>query len=240
MPALYRLHYAPDNASLIVRMALLELGQPFETALVDRARQGQKSPAFLALNPNGLIPVLETPDGPIFETGAILLWLADRHGRMAPAPDAPERAEFLKWLFFTSNTLHSQLRMTFYPASYAGDDPAAQGAMVARLQAQDRRVVTLPGALALLDDRYARRPDETAPTTPSVLDYYIATLLRWCALYPRGGTGWFDIRAYPALWDLAEELENRPATRAAMIAEGLGPTPFTAPRHATPPEGSAT
>ncbi len=50
---------------------------PYRTVLVDRAAQAQKSPAYLALNPNGLIPVLETPHGPVFETAAILLWLAE-------------------------------------------------------------------------------------------------------------------------------------------------------------------
>ncbi|MCB1329029.1 MAG: glutathione S-transferase N-terminal domain-containing protein, partial [Maritimibacter sp.] len=71
------LHYAPDNASLIIRIALEELGLPYETRLVDRQAEAQKSPAYLALNPQGLIPVLETPEGPIFETAAILLWLGE-------------------------------------------------------------------------------------------------------------------------------------------------------------------
>ena len=87
----YRLHYAPDNASLIVRLALEELGRPYETVLVDRRAKAQRSPAYLALNPAGRIPTLETPDGPISETGAILLWLADRHGALAPAAGDPAR-----------------------------------------------------------------------------------------------------------------------------------------------------
>ena len=62
-----RLHYAPDNASLCVRLALDAVGAPFQTVLVDRAARGQKSQRYLALNPNGLIPVLETPDGALFE-----------------------------------------------------------------------------------------------------------------------------------------------------------------------------
>ena len=101
----YRLHYAPDNASLVIRLVLEEMALPYETTLVDRARKEQEGAAYRALNPNGLIPVLVTPQGPIFETAAILLWLADTHGRMAPRSDSPERAAFLKWLFFLSNTL---------------------------------------------------------------------------------------------------------------------------------------
>ena len=71
----YVIHYAPDNAVLIIRLALEQRGLPYHAQLVDRAAQAQRAPAYLALNPNGLIPVLETPQGPLFETAAILLWL---------------------------------------------------------------------------------------------------------------------------------------------------------------------
>lgn len=66
----YRLHYAPDNASLIIRLALDELCQPYETVLVDRAQKAQLSDSYRALNPAGRIPTLETPQGPISETAA--------------------------------------------------------------------------------------------------------------------------------------------------------------------------
>ncbi|WP_201722365.1 glutathione S-transferase N-terminal domain-containing protein, partial [Sulfitobacter sp. HI0040] len=85
------------NASLIVRLTL-EQGQiPYETRLVDRRAKAQRGAAYRALNPKGLIPTLETPEGPIFETGAILLWLADRHGELFPAPASPARGKALKW-----------------------------------------------------------------------------------------------------------------------------------------------
>ncbi|MEO0904761.1 MAG: glutathione S-transferase, partial [Pseudomonadota bacterium] len=110
-----RLHYAPDNASLCVRLALEELGLPYETVLVDRSQMAQKADAFLALNPNGLIPVLETADGPIFETAAILLWLAEREGRLMPAVGTPAHMHAIQWIIWLSNTLHPDLRMMFYP-----------------------------------------------------------------------------------------------------------------------------
>ncbi|MFP4275769.1 MAG: glutathione S-transferase family protein [Paracoccaceae bacterium] len=230
----YRLHYAPDNASLIVRLALEELGQPYETRLVDRAAQGQRAPAYLALNPNGLIPVLETSDGPIFETAAILLWLAERHGALAPHPGDTRRAAFLKWLIFTANTLHPGLRMLFYPHSYVGQD--------ARAQAHLRKTMTqeLDRHLRKLDDVAAERPAWLGGAQPSALDLYLAPCLRWCALYPAGMTGWFALARYPALQTLCARLEGRASTRAAILAEGLGPHPFTAPIHPAPPEGSAT
>lgn len=222
-----RLHFAPDNASLIVRLVLEELGQPYETVLIDRAARAQDTAAYRAINPAGLIPALETPQGPIFETAAILLWLADQHGRLAPRPDSPQRGRFLSWLFFTSNTLHADLRVLFYPDRYAAD----AGALHKRLRIH----------LALLDAEAANGPDWLSPDAPSVLTWYLACLLRWMALYPKAGNrDWFALADTPQLQRILVALEARPPTRAAITAEGLGPRPFTAPVHPTPPEGSAT
>lgn len=230
----YRLHYAPDNASLIVRLVLEELGQPYETVLLDRRARAHKSAAYLQLNPAGLIPALETPDGPVFETGAILLWLADRHGGMAPPPQHAERASFLKWLFFTSNTVHTGMRMLFYPEQYIGGDPARQSDLRSHLQGEMRR------HLSALDAVAADHPPWLGAEAPSILDFYIACLLRWMVLYPKGGSGWFDLASWPHLQALAARLEPCASVKRAIDAEGLGPTPFTAPIYATPPEGSAT
>jgi glutathione S-transferase len=129
---MYVLHYAPDNASLAVRLALEELGVPYRAALVDRAAQAQEGAAYRAVAPTGLIPALETPHGAIFETGAILLWLADSHGGLAPSPDAPERGDFLKWFFMTATTLHADMRALFYPHRYAGGDKEGHRALTER------------------------------------------------------------------------------------------------------------
>ena len=234
MTPVYRLHYSPDNASLIIRLVLEELGQPFTCQLVDRKAGAQRDPQYLALNPNGLIPVLETPDGPIFETAAILLWLSARHGAMAPAETSPERAGFLKWLVFTTNTLHADLRMLFYPEKYIGGDHGRQAQL--RHMVRER----LHGHLTLLDSAAAERPPWLGAPQPSVLDCYLACLLRWMALYPADADrSWFALDRYPALQRLCAGLEPRAAVQAAAAAEGLGPRPFTSPVYATPPEGSA-
>ncbi|MDT8327899.1 MAG: glutathione S-transferase family protein [Roseovarius sp.] len=236
MTEIYRLHYAPDNASLIIRLALEELGAPYTCVLVDRAGAEQKAPAYLALNPNGLIPVLETPEGVMFETGAILLWLADRHGRLAPSVQSPQRGDFLKWLFFVANTLHPALRMTFYPAQYVDDDPGAQLALRRQMQVEITRHLDVLEGLAASDPAFFCAPEV------SVLDLYIGPLLRWIVLYPapEGGTGWFSIKKWSRLYDMVTRLESRGCVIAAIRAEGLGKTPFSAPIYATPPEGSAT
>ena len=228
----YRLHYAPDNASLIIRMTLEELGQPYDTALVDRSAQSQKSPDYLALNPNGLIPVLETPDGPLFETGAILLWLADRHGRLAPTLDSPQRGAFLKWLFFVSNTLHPAMRMIFYPDKYI-DGAAHQAALRLGLQK------ALHGHFGVLNDLMQDRPDWT--TAPTAFDFYLCALLRWPAIYPADqDRSWFTLANYPALHALCQRIESLPVCACLQSTEGLGKHPFTDPHPANPSIGSAT
>ena len=228
---MYVLHYAPDNASLAVRLALEELGVPYRSALVDRAARAQEAATYRAVSPTALIPALETPDGAIFETGAILLWLADRHGGLAPAPGAADRGDFLKWFFFTSNTLHADMRGLFYPDRYAGAGVAAFRALT------EGRILR---SLALLDAALADRPGWCRPGAPGALGCYLAPLVRWLALYPRANPMKPDLAAYPALRAVLSDLEGRPSARRAAEAEGLGPAPFTAPAYPAPPEGSAT
>lgn len=226
------LHYAPDNASMIVRMALVESGAAFRTALVDRAARAQDGAAYRRLNPAGLIPALETPAGPLFETGAILLWLAEAFpaAALAPAPGDPARGHFLKWLFFLSNTAHADLRHVFYPGQYVDDAgrPGHRAKMVARMT----------GHFGLLDAAAAADPALFA--APSALAFYTAALMRWSVTYPEGQEPWFDAAAFPALAALAAAVEARASARAVAAAEGLGPRPFTAPAPPCPPEGSAT
>lgn len=219
------LYYAPDNASLCVRLALLELQIPFVTVLVDRAAKGQLAPDYLALNPNGLIPTLMTPQGPIYETAAILLWLSEQSavGFLAPRAD---RAEALAWLFWLSNTLHPTLRMWFYPEKYIA--PAA----VDTLQATT--VKNLAAHFAHLEAHAPWLDDHT----PSALGCYLAPMVRWAALYGPSQT-WFDLSKYPRLRAYVISLETRASAHEACLAEGLGETIFSNPAIPNPPEGSA-
>jgi len=225
----YRLFYAPDNASLIVRLTLEELGQPYETTLVDRSVSGQSHPDYLQYNPVGKIPTLIMDDEPVFETAAILLKLAECHNAMAPTPADPARAAFLKWLFFMSNTVHADFRLLVYPQKYtcqAGHEDLQKGA--------EHR---LAKSFSLLDGAISEWSGATG--SPTIMDYYVVTMMRWCALYPNKDQTWFDIHAYPNLTTLAQSIETRPAVHAAIQAEGLNKTPFSLPEYANPPEGSA-
>ncbi|MEM6587888.1 MAG: glutathione S-transferase [Pseudomonadota bacterium] len=227
----YRLHWVPDNASLVIRLALEEMGLAYEAQLVDRVSGAHKSAAYLKINPAGLIPALETPDGPIFETAAILLWLADRHGKMAPVADHPDRGAFLKYLFFASNTLHVAARMRFYPQQYLGADTASHATLRMHLKGELRR------HLDLLEAAYAAG-DGGLGSGLSIVDVYVACICRWCMLYPKDeAKDWCQISQWPHLQAMAERLEACDCTQAAISAEGLGQTPFTNPIHPTPPEG---
>jgi glutathione S-transferase len=218
------LYYAPDNASLCVRLALLEMGIPFDTVLVDRSKAGQHDPAYLALNPNGLIPTLVTPHGPIYETAAILLWLSEQHGD-ALMPSA--RADALRWLFWLSNTLHPAIRMNFYPDKYIDSDhiPALVHAVRHQLIAHFAHLDTHADWLESRD--------------ASLLSVYLTPMIRWATLYG-DGPRWFEIDKSPRLAAFARWAEQPPAAHEASLAEGLGPTIFSAPQHPNPPEGSAT
>ena len=228
---MYVLHYVPDNASLIVRLALEEAGLPYEARLVDRRARQHEGEDFRRLNPAGLIPALETPEGPLSETGAILLWLADRHpeARLAPPVHAPDRGEFLRWLFFLSNTAHADLRQLFYPDQYVPQ--ASIAGHHAILATRMRRHFTLLNAAA------ASHPALFAP--PSALMLYTAALMRWAVLYPRGQARWFRASDQLSLAAAAMALEERPAALAVAAAEGLGEAPFTRPTEPRPPEGPA-
>ena len=120
---MYTLQSVPEFASLIVHLVLEELGQPYSLNTVSLDTGDLDSPAHRALNPFGKIPAMQTPDGPMFETAAILMYLSElTPNGLAPAPGSPDRAAFLKWLFFTSTNLHTTLMQTYYPIRTAGPD----------------------------------------------------------------------------------------------------------------------
>jgi glutathione S-transferase len=113
-----RLYWRPGSSSAAPHAALAEIGVAYELVRVERD-QAQSDPAYLALNPLGVVPTLVDGDVVITESAAILLYLADRY------PDAnllpPERAEFYRWLIFMTNTLQTTLLRFLYPERYGAD-----------------------------------------------------------------------------------------------------------------------
>jgi glutathione S-transferase len=108
------LYHTPRSSSTRVLWALEELGLPRQLVKVDLAAGEQKRPEYLALNPNGKVPLLvDDAEGPIFESAAILIQLGEAHGRPAglwPAPGTEAHGQALAWTVWST--------ATFVPALY--------------------------------------------------------------------------------------------------------------------------
>jgi glutathione S-transferase len=220
---MYVLQAVPDFASFPVHIVLEELGVPYRLNLLDFEAEEHLQPEHLAFHPFGKIPALQTPDGPIFETAAILLWLADRHGRLAPAPDAPDRAAFLSWLFFASHSLHTGMMDLVHAARPAGEDCAH--AVSASAQAR------LTSQLTVLDTLVATsNPSWLSPDQPSILGYYLSVLLRWMKAFPSFAEYAIDTSRFPALLAILRAMENQPAAIRAAAKEGMSGNFFSDPK----------
>jgi glutathione S-transferase len=105
-----------------VRWALEEAGLPYEVRLVPH--QAMKEPAHLALHPFGQIPTFEEDDLVLFETGAIVFHIAQRHPGLLPA-DANARARAVTWMFAALNTIEPPILDLFTARILEGDQPWA-------------------------------------------------------------------------------------------------------------------
>jgi glutathione S-transferase len=104
-----RLHHAPLACSLAARLALIEAGLDHEVVHVHTTRGEQKAAAYLAINPRGQVPALETPEGVLTESGAILPYIADLapERELMPAAGAFARAQAQAWLSHLSSSVHT-------------------------------------------------------------------------------------------------------------------------------------
>ncbi len=229
---MYRLHGVYDWGSLVIHMALEEIGAPFEFVMLDPSQGDLSSPSYLALNPFGLVPVLDTPDGPLFETAAILLYLADRHAALAPAPSAPDRGAFLVWLAVVCQHLHPAVLQLIHPERLLGD-----GAQRAVADATHRRLLDICAKLnarAQQGDWWFSAAGPSAPTSAplSILPLYIAMLLRWAQSLPPYREHALSLADYPALQGMIQALETRAPIARVLAREGLfaaTATPLSAP-----------
>ena len=220
---MFTLHSTPDSAATPVRILLDHLGLPHQVRLVDRDGGELTSPAYRALHPLGKIPTLETPQGTLFETAAILLWLADTHapGALFPAADSPQRGAALKWLFFTSTNLHPALLECFYPDRTAGTE--AIPSLLPRSAARTTE------ALTALNTAAGANPALFPTDKLALLPLYLGTLMRWLQQLPDGHPGLIRSADYPALAAASKASEASPAALRVADAESLGPTIFTHP-----------
>ena len=97
-----KLYYHPSPNPLKVALYLEEAGLPYELVPVDTRKGEQHAPAFLAINPNGKTPALVDGDATVFDSNAILLYLAEKTGQFLPPNTPAARAQMYSWLMFVA------------------------------------------------------------------------------------------------------------------------------------------
>lgn len=219
------LYHIPDWGSSIIRLALEEIGQPHEIRAMNWEAGDFSAPWFRAMNPQGLIPVLDTPEGPIFETVAILLWLNERFGGLGPREGETGRANFLSWLSFVNTTLQPTVHTIIHPERLGGDAAAEE---VQRLALE--RLNTQAGWLETLIT--TEDPDWLSTRQIGAMGYQLGVILRWTMYLPKDPGMRFSLRPFPALTSVLAAHEATPASRRLTAEEGFGPHPFTAPKGA--------
>lgn len=206
---MYRLYYSPGAASLAVHWMLLELDVPFELALIDTEARQQKTPAYLALNPGGVVPTLIVDGAPMSESTAILMLLAERHapGSLSPAPGSPERAAYLQWMIYLANTLLPAFRAWFYPHEPASSEASEAAGLVAR--------AGIEAAWDRIDAQLAKGGSFLLGDTLTAADFLATMLMRWSRNMPKTATAWPNIAAY------LTRMRAMPSLREVHAREGL-------------------
>lgn len=124
-PDRLQLYSLPTPNGVKVSILLEELGLAYEPHLVDIGKNETWTPDYLSLNPNGKIPAIIDPDGPggkplpLFESGAILVYLAEKTGRFLPA-DPAARYETLQWVFFQMASIGPMFGQVGFFHKFAG------------------------------------------------------------------------------------------------------------------------
>lgn len=203
------LYYSPGSASMVVHLAMLELGLAHELRLVDFGSLAQKDPEYLRLNPNGVVPTLIIDGAPVYECAALLLLLGERHADkgLAPVVGAADRGLYLQWVLHLANTVQPAFRQWFYPTDFGPDDQADAMREYAR-----RRI---EAAWDRLDAHLAAHGPFMLGARFSLLDLYATMLMRWSRNMPKPATEW------PQLAALATRLKARPSWKQVCDAEGL-------------------
>ena len=197
-PSAIQLYSLTTPNGVKVSIALEELGLPYEAHLVDFGTDDQFTPEFLSLNPNNKIPAMIDPDGPggkplpLFESGAMLVYLAEKAGRLLP--EGAARYEVLQWLMFQMGGIGPMFGQLGFFHHFAGkevEDPRPKE----RYRAEAGRLLkVLDGALAGRDwiaGDYSIADIAICPWLRSLRDFYqAADIAGWGAL--ENVPGWLD------------------------------------------------
>ena len=154
-PGRIQLYSLPTPNGVKVSVMLEETGLPYEAHLVSFETNDQNSPEFLSLNPYGKIPAILDPGGPggkpiaLFESGAILIYLADKAGKFLPQ-DAAARYETIQWLMFQMGGVGPMFGQLGFFHKFAGKDYEDK-------RPRDRYVAQSQRLLDVLNGRLADR-----------------------------------------------------------------------------------
>jgi len=214
-PTVLQLYSLPTPNGQKVSIALEEMGLPYDAHLVDFATNDQMTPAFLSLNPNNKIPAIIDPNGPggtplaLFESGAILIYLAEKTGKLLP--DA-QRYEVLQWLMFQMGGLGPMSGQLGFFTEFAGkdiEDPRPKERYRAEVE---RLLKVVDGALAGKDwiaGDYSIADMAIGPWLGGLRDFYKVGDI----------TGWNDLKNLPAYVD---RFLARPAVQRGRVIPARG------------------
>ena len=206
---MHTLYYSPGAASMAVHWLLIELGITHRLELVDFDTRAQKSPEYLALNPNGVVPTLLIDGIAHYEGAALLMHLAESHphAQLAPVVGDPDRLDYLQWMFNLANAVQPLFRLWWYPHEPAGEghEDAVHEATCARIEAAWERI----------DAHLAKCGPYLLGDSPSVADFYLVMLMRWSRNMPKPATAW------PRLAMLAQQMKARASFAELYEREGL-------------------
>jgi glutathione S-transferase len=200
-----KLYFSPAYCSLAVHIALREAQLPFTLAQVDTvAARVADGGDFRAVNPRGYVPVLELEDGSRHtEVAALLQHVGDAApaSGLMPAFGSRERFEVLQWLTFISSELHKSFSpWLFHKETADSTRKAVKDKITQRLGDLEQRLADRDW---LVGDRF------------SVADAYAFTIVRWAPMIA------MSLKAFPRVEAYLARVEQRPAVRAALVAEGL-------------------
>lgn len=171
---MYRLYGRPGSGSVVVEAVLEAAGAPYEVEIVERSQDGRVPEKLSRVNPLGQVPALTLPDGTVMtESAAISLYLADKYPKtdLAPAPAAPERAAYLRWLVYLATNVYMTDLRAYYPDRYTSDQNGGKCVKTAALARMAQEWEVYAEALAdkpfILGDKM------------SVVDIYAAMLATW-------------------------------------------------------------
>jgi len=182
-PGRIQLYSLPTPNGVKVSIMLEETGLPYEPHLVRFDANDQMSPEFRSLNPNNKIPAILDPDGPdgkplaLFESGAILLYLADKSGKLIPQ-DAAGRYETIQWLMFQMGGIGPMFGQLGFFNKFAGKDYEDKRPRD-RYVAEARRLLgvletRLAGRAWIMGDQYTIADVATFPWVRNLIGFYEA------------------------------------------------------------------